>query len=70
MNKILVIGQTPPPFGGQAIMIKKMLEGHYSNSRLYLVRMNFSKNMNEMGKFKITKFFHLFSILPVPTVFP
>ena len=26
INKILVIGQIPPPFGGQAVIIKKILD--------------------------------------------
>jgi hypothetical protein len=34
MTKILVVGQIPPPFGGQALMIQKMLEGDYPHKRL------------------------------------
>lgn len=26
-KRILVVGQTPPPYGGQAVMIKYMLDG-------------------------------------------
>jgi glycosyltransferase involved in cell wall biosynthesis len=63
MKKILVIGQTPPPYHGQAIMIKTMLEGNYPDIRLFHIRMSFSREMNEIGKFKIGKFFHLFLII-------
>jgi len=53
--KVLVVGQTPPPYGGQAIMIQKVLEGHYDMVDLYHVRMAFSHTMSEMGKFKFYK---------------
>jgi glycosyltransferase involved in cell wall biosynthesis len=53
---ILVVGQTPPPLGGQAIMIEKMLKGSYGDDiRLVHVRMSFSHELNESGKFKIRK---------------
>jgi glycosyltransferase involved in cell wall biosynthesis len=63
MKKILVLGQTPPPYGGQAIMIKTFLEGNYSHIKLFHIRMSFSKDMDEMGKVKIRKIFHLFLII-------
>jgi hypothetical protein len=31
---ILIIGQTPPPWGGQAVMIGKLLDGQYPGFRL------------------------------------
>jgi len=46
MAKILVVGQTPPPLGGQAIMIQQMLEQKYDNLQLLHVRMSFSKEMD------------------------
>ena len=48
-KKILVIGQTPPPYGGQAIMIKYMLDGKYKNIELHHVRMCFSKQFDALG---------------------
>lgn len=62
-RKILVIGQTPPPLGGQAMMIKFMIDHNYENINLYHIRMNFSKEMNERGRFSLYKIFHLFSII-------
>jgi len=54
--RIVVVGQTPPPFGGQAAMIQKTLEGDYGpDIRLSLVRMQFSKEMDQMGKFRLRK---------------
>lgn len=61
--KILVIGQTPPPFGGQALMIQALLDGEYENAKLFHVRLNFSKNFDDMGSFKIYKFWGLFKAI-------
>lgn len=63
MKKIVVVGQTPPPFGGQAIMIEKILAGKYQDVRLYHVRMAFSKEMDEIGKASLYKVVHLFEII-------
>lgn len=63
MNKIVVVGQTPPPYGGQAIMIDYMLKGAYENLKFYHVRMCFSKEMNQRGKLSFYKITHLISII-------
>lgn len=63
LNKILVVGQTPPPYGGQAVMIEKLLNGRYTNIRLFHVRMSFSKEIDQSGKFQVFKIFHLISII-------
>ena len=61
--KILVVGQTPPPYGGQAIMIDQILKGNYDKIILYHVRMCFSKEMNEKGAFNFYKIIHIFQII-------
>jgi glycosyltransferase involved in cell wall biosynthesis len=63
MMKILVVGQTPPPYHGQAIAIQRMLEGCYKNIRLYHVRMAFSKDVDDVGKFSVRKVLHTFKIV-------
>ena len=63
MIKVLVVGQTPPPFGGQAVMIKKLLEGQFKHIELYHVRMAFSGDMNEIGRFRVNKIFHMISVI-------
>jgi glycosyltransferase involved in cell wall biosynthesis len=63
MNKILVVGQTPPPYGGQAIMIQRMLEGVYPDAKLYHVRMGFSNQMNDIGRFQLAKIYHLCQLI-------
>lgn len=63
MKKIVFVGQTPPPFHGQAIMIEKILAGPYRTVRLYHVRMAFSKEMDEIGKLSIFKIIHLLAVI-------
>lgn len=63
MKKILVVGQTPPPFGGQAMMIDYLLTSDYQRLKLYHVRMHFSHEMNDMGKFQFRKILHLLHII-------
>jgi glycosyltransferase involved in cell wall biosynthesis len=53
--KILVVGQVPPPYGGQAIMTQKLLEAGYPDIELLHVPMHFSQKMGEMGNFNIRK---------------
>lgn len=49
--KILILGQTPPPYGGQAINIEKMLQVLDQRSLTYrFIRMDFSTEINDMGK--------------------
>jgi len=63
MLKVLVVGQTPPPFMGQAISIQIMLNGKYKQIRLYHVRMAFSKEIDEIGKFRLAKLWHLLTVI-------
>lgn len=63
MIKILVVGQTPPPYHGQAIMIDEMLKAGYEDVKLYHVRMGFSKEIDEIGKFRFWKVLHLFEVI-------
>jgi len=63
MTKILVVGQTPPPYGGQALSIQLMLDGKYKNVQFHHVRMAFSREMDDIGKFDFTKIWHLFVVI-------
>lgn len=63
MIRALVVGQTPPPYGGQAVSIQLMLDGKYSKVKMYHVRMAFSAEMDEVGKFNVGKVYHLFSVI-------
>jgi glycosyltransferase involved in cell wall biosynthesis len=63
MKKILIVGQTPPPYGGQAIMIEHLVKANFKNIDIQHVRMNFSRRMEDMGKFQIRKIYNLFQII-------
>lgn len=56
---VTVIGQTPPPLGGQAVMLQLMLEGTYTDVELHHVRMAFSKELASVGRFRIDKVLEL-----------
>jgi len=58
--RVLVVGQTPPPFGGQAVMIEKFLEGRFATLELAHVRMSYSEEMSEVGRFSLRKVWVLF----------
>jgi glycosyltransferase involved in cell wall biosynthesis len=62
-KRIAFVGQTPPPYGGQAIMIEKILHGRYQDVQLLHVRMRFSKDLNENGKLSMFKVFHLLEVI-------
>ena len=59
--RILVVGQTPPPFGGQAVMIEALLSGRYQRVRLFHVRLAFSDDMDSVGRFQWRKLVVLFT---------
>lgn len=61
--KILVVGQTPPPHGGQAFTIKCMLDTGFKAIKLYHLRMSFSKDTREMGFISFYKIKHLISLI-------
>lgn len=61
--RVLVVGQTPPPFGGQAVMIEALLAGEYRKVRLFHVRLRFSDDMESVGKFAMRKVLILFTTI-------
>jgi glycosyltransferase involved in cell wall biosynthesis len=61
--RILVVGQTPPPFHGQAVMIKLLLEGNYDGIELCHVRMDFSREVDAAGKWQFGKLWVLVRIV-------
>jgi glycosyltransferase involved in cell wall biosynthesis len=63
MAKVLVVGQTPPPYGGQAIMIEEILRIRRPGLELFHVRMDFSDDMDDMGKVKLKKVTRLVGLI-------
>jgi len=61
--RILVVGQTPPPFYGQAIMIQYLLDGEYEDIELIHLRMNFSQQLDNVGRFRLAKLWELLRVV-------
>jgi glycosyltransferase involved in cell wall biosynthesis len=62
-TRVIVVGQTPPPFHGQAVMIEQMLKGSYSTVEMIHVNMSFSKEIDEVGRFAFSKLLHLINVI-------
>ncbi len=61
--KILILGQTPPPFGGQAINIEKLIQVLDRNNFDHrVIRLNFSDEINDMGRLSLKKLILLCNI--------
>jgi glycosyltransferase involved in cell wall biosynthesis len=61
--RVLVVGQTPPPYGGQAMMIHRLVNSELDGIKIVHVRMAFSSSMGEIGRFRLSKLFHLVSLI-------
>ena len=61
-KNILLIGQTPPPFHGQAVATKLLFDHDWNEIKVYCLRMDYSHSEVEVGRFRIRKIFHLFSL--------
>lgn len=61
--RVLVVGQTPPPVHGQAVMIQTMLEGDYPGVELIHVPMSFSRTLDEVGRFRLDKLRELVALI-------
>ena len=62
MRKILVIGQTPPPYGGQALMTKRLVDAKFDSIEIIHVRLAFSESFLEIGKASWKKVLHVVKI--------
>lgn len=61
--RILIIAQTPPPFHGQAIMQQYIVDVKWHWCTKDFVRMNFSDEISEVGRFKFRKITQLFGLI-------
>lgn len=61
-GKIIIVGQIPPPFHGQSVMIKAMVDGLDGRLDYELVPMRFSQEVDENGDFGFGKLIHLVSL--------
>jgi glycosyltransferase involved in cell wall biosynthesis len=56
---IVCVGQVPPPYHGQAVMIEQMLAGTYRHIRFHHVPLTFSRELADVGRFQLAKLGHL-----------
>jgi len=63
MLKVLVVGQTPPPYGGTPIMIERLLNSDFTDVKLIHVRMGFASHIKEHGKIYLSKILHVFALI-------
>ncbi len=56
---MILVGQTPPPFHGQALGIKAIADYPFERLRVHLVRMAFSDALASVGHFRWRKIVHL-----------
>src|SRR5438128_4986243 len=63
LTSIVVLGQTPPPYHGQAMMINRLVRARFERIRVHHVRMAFSSSMQEVGTFGFVKVARLVSTI-------
>lgn len=61
--RIVAVGQTPPPLGGQALAIESFVTGRYTSLELFHVRMAFSQRTDEIGRPRLVKIVHLIGLV-------
>lgn len=63
MVRLLIIGQTPPPYVGQMLSIENLVLGNLRDIRVYHTRMNYSQTTAQIGKVRLRKLFHLLRVI-------
>lgn len=53
MSGVTVIGQQPPPFGGQSLQFEALLSAQLEGLRLFPVRLNFARSFTQSGRVTI-----------------
>jgi glycosyltransferase involved in cell wall biosynthesis len=56
---VLLIGQTPPPWHGQAVATQILFDHDWPEFEVHRLRMEFSEEMHEVGRFQWKKISHL-----------
>lgn len=60
---ILLMGQTPPPWHGQAVATQILFEHDWPGFVVHRLRMEYSEEMVEVGRFQWKKITHLFQLI-------
>lgn len=60
---VLLMGQTPPPWHGQAVATQILFDHDWTGFDVHRLRMGFSEEMLEVGRFQWKKILHLFKLI-------
>lgn len=63
MRKVIVVGQTPPPVGGQAAMIKTIVDAELDGVTKWHVELGAATSGADRGRFRIAKVVHVASVV-------
>jgi glycosyltransferase involved in cell wall biosynthesis len=58
-SDILLVGQTPPPYHGQAVVTGMLFDHDWGDLKVESLRMAYSDSIEAVGKFSIGKLWHL-----------
>lgn len=61
--RLLILGQTPPPWHGQAVATKMLFEHDWGQREVITLRMAYSDEMQSVGRVRFSKFFHLWELI-------
>ncbi|MFM7183043.1 MAG: glycosyltransferase [Verrucomicrobiales bacterium] len=62
LPKVLLMGQTPPPWHGQAVATQILFDHDWPGFNVHRLRMEFSEEMSEVGRFQWKKVIYLFQL--------
>ena len=60
---MLILGQTPPPWHGQAVATKMLFDHEWPGINVETLRMAYSEEMGSVGRFELGKLKHLFLLI-------
>jgi glycosyltransferase involved in cell wall biosynthesis len=60
---VLLMGQTPPPWHGQAVATQILFDHEWEDYEVHRLRMEFSEEMLEVGRFQWKKIQHLWRLI-------
>lgn len=61
--RLLILGQTPPPWHGQAVATKMLFDHDWPGIEVETLRMAYSEEMESVGRFQLAKLRHLFALI-------
>ena len=62
-SDILLVGQTPPPYHGQAVVSAMLFDHDWKDLEVERLRMSYSDTIDEVGKVGVGKIIHLLGLI-------